>query len=357
MKCEQIRVLLSPFIDGMTSEKENIIINDHLNCCSQCQKELEQLGTLCAALKNLPTPELPEQFTQDLHKRLLEENKLLFRPKQFKIPRRKGWVAAGMAGLAIAAGIFASINLPIASMIASWQGKNSQPITNKPSIAINEIIDRFTSGNKEEKPAVETPAKTNQPKVMANNINNNNDAVFRSGDDNKAGGSPDAKTEPTAVKEVNPKIADVYTTRLNVEKASESLEEVVQLAQAKGWNYNYTNSASKVQALSGPNATGLVLKVNKKDVDDVLNLLGAVGKASEPIHSSVELTKQYGELENQIKALQEQKESLQRSGEGDENQLQQIENQLQDYLQQKAALDKDLQMVTLNIHFVEEVNP
>jgi len=81
MKCEYIREMLSSYIDGMTSEKENKIIKAHLENCSQCQSELEHLRALCATLKNLPTPELPERFREDLHKRLGEPQSNILRPR------------------------------------------------------------------------------------------------------------------------------------------------------------------------------------------------------------------------------------------------------------------------------------
>ena len=90
MKCEQIKELLSPYIDGMTSEKENKIISVHLDNCSQCQSELEHLRLLCSVLKTLPIPELPERFSEDLHKRLVEEQNLILRPREIKTPQRVG---------------------------------------------------------------------------------------------------------------------------------------------------------------------------------------------------------------------------------------------------------------------------
>lgn len=351
MKCEYIREMLSSYIDGMTSEKENKIIKAHLENCSQCQSELEHLRALCATLKNLPTPELPERFGEDLHKRLVEEQSIILRPREIKTPKKSGWIAAGVAGIALAAGIYASSVLPITPMIAAWQEKHDKDTNNKPSVAINEIINRIYSGDKEN-PAKKDVTPSENPKKKTQ-------VAVNSGQKNVPGNKTDNmtdenKAEVTQVIEVTPRLADVFSTRIMVENAAESADKVVQLARSNGWEYAYTDVP---RAMSGPNSCGLTIKVNEKDVDTVMSQLGEVGKASAPLHNRLELTQQYSEVENQISLLQKQKENMQQAECTEQCKLDEIEQKLQGYLQQKATLDKELEMTTLEIYFVGEVNP
>lgn len=351
MKCEQIKELLSPYIDGMTSEKENKIISVHLDNCSQCQSELEHLRLLCSVLKTLPIPELPERFSEDLHKRLVEEQNLILRPREIKTPQRQGWIAAGVAGIALAAGIYASSVLPISPMIASWQEKHDKDINNKPSVAINEIINRIYSGDKEK--------VTEQDNAPVGNPEKETKVAAKGSQNNVPGNKTDTKTdensaEVTPVKEVTPRLADVFSTRIMVENAAESADKVVHLARNNGWEYAYTDVP---RAMSGPNSCGLTIKVNEKDVDKVMSQLGEVGRTSAPLHNRLELTQQYSEVEKQISLLQKEKETLQQTECTEQCKLDEIEQQLQGYLQQKAALDKEMEMTTLEIYFVGEVNP
>ena len=351
MKCEYIREMLSSYIDGMTSEKENRIISAHLESCLQCQSELENLRAFCAALKNLPTPELPERFSEDLHKRLIEEQNPLLRPRDIKTPKKSGWIAAGVAGIALAAGIYASSVIPISPMIASWQEKHEKDANNKPSVAINEIINRIYSGDKEtvteqDNNPVENPEK--ETKVAAKGSQKN---VLGNKTDTKTDGD---KAEVTQVKEVTPRLADIFSTRIMVENAAESADKVVQLAQNNGWEYAYTDVPRE---MGGPNSCVLTIKVNEEDVDKVISQLAEVGKASAPLHNRLELTQQYSELENQISLLQKQKENMQQAECTEQCKLDEIDKQLRGYLQQKAALDKELEKTTLEIYFVGEINP
>jgi hypothetical protein len=349
MKCEQVREMLSPYIDGMTNEKENKVIKAHLEKCSQCQAELEYLQALCTALKNLPTPELPERFSEDLHKRLVDEQNFVLRPKEIKTPKKQGWIAAGVAGIALAAGIYASSVLPITPMIAAWQEKHDKETNNKPSVAINEIINRIYSGDKE-------PVEQNN--APSENLQKGTQVATNDSQKDVPGNKPDTEiannAEVTPLKEVSPKLADVFSTRIMVKNAAESADKVVQLARNNEWEYAFTDVP---RAMSGPNSCGLIIKVNEKDVDKVMSQLGEVGKTSAPLHNRIELTQRYSEVEKQISLLQKEKETLKQTECTDQCKLDEIETQLQGYLQQKSALDKELEMTTLEIYFVGEVNP
>jgi len=350
MKCEQIREMLSPYIDGMTSEKENKIISAHLENCSQCQSELEHLRLLCVALKNLPVPKLPERFSEELHKRLVEEQNFVLRPKEIKTPKKSGWIAAGVAGIALAAGIYASSVLPITPMIASWQEKHIEDTNNKPSLAINEIINRIYSGDKEKVEEQNNAPSQNLQKGTQVATSNSQKGV----PENKPDTEIESNAETTPLKEVSPKLADVFSTRIMVKNAAESADKVVQLARNNEWEYAYTDVPRE---MAGPNSCVLTIKVNEEDIDKVISQLDEVGKASAPLHNRLELTQQYSEVENQISLLQKEKETLQQAECTEQCKLDEIEQKVQVYLKQKAALDKELEMTTLEIYFVGEVNP
>ena len=351
MRCEQIKEMLSPYVDGMTSEKENKIIKAHLENCSQCQSELEHLKAFCVALKNLPSPKLPEQFSTDLHKRLIEEKKHLIRPREIKTPKKQGWIAAGVAGIALAVGIYASSVLPISPMVASWQGNHDKDINNKPAVAINEIIDRICGGDKEN--------IAREDNVPLEDPEGETGVTPGSNPKNVAGNKTDTKVdgdnaEVTSSTKVSPKLADVYSTRIMVKNAAESANKVLQLAQSNGWEYA---SSDVPRAMSGPNSYGLTIKVKNKDVDKVMSQLSGIGKSSTPLHNQLEFTQQYSEVEKQISLLHKEKETLQQTGCTDQCKLDEVEQQLQGYLQQKAALDKEMKMTTIKINLVGGVNP
>lgn len=59
MGCEQIRLLLSAYLDKATAEQETRAVEDHLRNCAVCREELSQLRSLCLLLHGLKRPRPP----------------------------------------------------------------------------------------------------------------------------------------------------------------------------------------------------------------------------------------------------------------------------------------------------------
>lgn len=70
MECRKINALLSPYIDQMTDEHENALVEAHLRTCPHCRQELQQLQKLCAAIGKMEEPVLPRSLWKDLCERL-----------------------------------------------------------------------------------------------------------------------------------------------------------------------------------------------------------------------------------------------------------------------------------------------
>lgn len=70
MECRKISALLSPYIDQMTDEHENALVEAHLRTCPRCRQKFQQLQMLCAAMRKMEEPELPRNLWKDLCSRL-----------------------------------------------------------------------------------------------------------------------------------------------------------------------------------------------------------------------------------------------------------------------------------------------
>ena len=62
-KCEKIRELFSPYIDGQLSSLERDAVRYHLEVCEDCRRELESLKRMVGLLHRLPPAPLPRSFT------------------------------------------------------------------------------------------------------------------------------------------------------------------------------------------------------------------------------------------------------------------------------------------------------
>ncbi len=345
MRCEQIKDLLSPYVDEVTSEKENKMVEAHLAVCTECRKEVEGLQRLSAMLGKLQAPDLPPGFSDDLHRRLLEEKTTFFGPRKIRQPRKQSWIAASVAAVAVAVGIFASSVLPVGSLVAWWQDRDKEQ-TRKPSVAIHDLIQRIYE--QPLTPDVTEPGTSVIPDPAA---------PVKPGN---TGGSSEpvkvADNEPDKVPsvQVQPRYSDNYTTRIFVQDAGTSTDKVIQLAEARGISYN-TSGAQEITSLSG-NRRSIALKVNRNQVDEVLGQLKDLGETNAPLHNTIEVTDQFQEVEENLAKLQQEREKL-AGKEGlsaeEQTRLQDLNGEIVEWNKKKAALEKDSDMVTININLVE----
>lgn len=352
MRCEQIRELLSPYIDEMTDEKENKIINAHLAECEECRHELDYLKFMCGALGSLEQPQVPARFSDDLHKRLLEEKTSLFVAKEVKRPKRSGWIAAGVAGLAIAVGIYASSILPLGNIVASLQDNNEEQ--EKPRIAIEDIIRSIKGWNIESNTpdidiADNTTIDQEEPPVVSNE---------EKVDTTPATEVPDQSDDK--IPPIVPKYTNEYLTKIMVTDVGQAINEVIQLAEASGAEYAILPNTTTMQALSATNAKEVTLKVDKRKSDDLIKKLDAIGIVSTPVRNQIELTEKYADIEGQIITTEGLINALESKDEMSSLESQQLK-ELKDHLiycnEEKTQLEKQLDQVTLKVYLEEEVEP
>lgn len=73
MNCDEIRELLSLYIDNNLEEEQMIEIEKHLLVCDACKKEFEGIVLVINTMKNLPEVEIPVQFDSRLREGLKKE--------------------------------------------------------------------------------------------------------------------------------------------------------------------------------------------------------------------------------------------------------------------------------------------
>ncbi|HZK43365.1 MAG TPA: zf-HC2 domain-containing protein [Syntrophomonadaceae bacterium] len=357
MRCEQIRELLSPYIDQMTDKKENMLITAHLAECKECRQELEDLEFLRDALNNLEQPQIPSEFTEDLHKRLLEERSGLFGAKNLKRPKRSGWIAATVAGLALVVGIYASSILPLGNIIASFEDKSAEE-KDKPKVAIEDIIKSIKDWgieNNIDNNDIDLPEGTTADveKPISESVDKPNNKI-----EEQIPVQPvqDRKVPPTSV----PRFTNEYAAKVNVADVGQATSQVAQIAEANGAQYEVLPNPTSMQALSANNAKEITIKVDKGKSADILNQLNVIGKVSTPLHNQLELTKQYSHLEEQIFTTKDVIESLENKAKINDNEVKQLE-ELKTHLKQcekdKNKLEKEINTVTLRLFLVEDFKP
>ncbi|MEN6349124.1 MAG: zf-HC2 domain-containing protein [Syntrophomonas sp.] len=259
MKCEQIRSLLSPYIDGMTDNKEKQVVEAHLAVCPECRKQKEDYLSLCEIMHKMDTHQVPEQFSADLHRRLLDEQNKIWGTYPFKTPKKSGWIAAGLAVIALTAGIYSSSFVPLGKYVTAWYDKG-QTDPQKPVLSIDNIIERFQNWNQE---------------------NDKDQAELAQENSNETGGNDRPMAKKSASSGGTTKVASqkkVIVTTIKVDSIEDSLTQVKNIADNSGLEYTLIPGDSSLQSTStGGTTRQVILNVDQKDTEQVILELENVG--------------------------------------------------------------------------------
>jgi len=353
MRCEQMHELFSPYVDKMTSEKETNLIEAHLQECPMCQKHVEEMRVMCTLLKNLDCPQVPANFAVDLKKHLAQEKIKIFASREVTAPKKPSWLVAGVAGIALTLGIFASSFMPMGAMMASLQswidGNND-----KPQVAVvdnDNILKQWAEkqgrnqvvGNLAIDPGTKNGANV-KPTVAPSQVKPETYSIAA------------LNTSPVAVKEL---IVENYAAKIKVDDMDNTLQALQQVADASGAQYSSHSSSRTVMVSAASTVKVVSLKVPKENVDNVLNDLATLG-AGVPAKDTTDYTNAYAETENTLTALDKDINKLASQDSlsaEQQQQLQQLKEKQNDLIAEKQRIDKEFNLVTVEVRLVEEINP
>lgn len=100
MNCQQIKEYLPLYLEGLTEEEETRMIEEHLDQCSSCHKEMKEMEALQQKLMSLPSVAMPEEAKARVSEAIKEEGKRIReRRKKSRILRFSSLAAVLMLGL------------------------------------------------------------------------------------------------------------------------------------------------------------------------------------------------------------------------------------------------------------------
>jgi hypothetical protein len=99
-QCDEIKVLLPEYIDGMLDENSSVLVEDHLKSCSSCKKYFEELQSFLGEINVAQEVEIPEGMKEEF-----EEMAGLQSPQSGKTIYFPGWLKVA-ASVLIVAGTF-----------------------------------------------------------------------------------------------------------------------------------------------------------------------------------------------------------------------------------------------------------
>jgi predicted anti-sigma-YlaC factor YlaD len=351
MNCDKIRELLSPYLDEMTNEKETNLVKAHLDVCPECRHELEKIKAVCDFMRKLPVPEVPGDFYHSLESRLTNEKFKYFGKKVLRTPKRKGWIAAGAAVLALAFGIYSSTLIQVSGFVASIKDRFDQK-EQRPMMAVDDIL-RHSGVSLNIADNSVQPGKTNTE---------NNSKVLPLGHEFLVSSVKTAVKPGTAgtplIAQVDSCNTAVVTSKIIVNNIGSSVQQVIHIAAANDGEYEVLPSNSLApQTLSVREIKALSIKVDEEQSDKVLNQLNEVGITAPPVCNNIELTEQYNDAVKNINDLQQQIDNIKSQEEvsaTDQARLNELQEQLVQWNNKKIELDAQIRKVTINVYLTEE---
>jgi hypothetical protein len=292
-------------------------------------------------------PKVPETFIKDLHHRLANENLKYFGEKHIRTPKRPGWIAAGVAGIALAAGIYASSFLPFGAIVANLQDnadKGKQPS----SASIDNILENVKSHLADKTDSSAPSVDNDKPATVAST-------------EKDVKGVQTAKPGVAAVNEVpsnsvsQTAATEVVNASVKVADIGSSVQKVMAIAGENGGQYTALPASEGIQAFSSSRTKAVSIKVDPENADTVLTELNKIGIAAAPEYDKVDVTNQYNEVQNNINDIEAQIAKLEanpENSEADKAKLNELNNQLFQYNQKIDLLKRTI----INVYLVEEGN-
>lgn len=116
MNCNEIKDMLPLYIDDELDDKEKKLVEEHIEKCENCKKELEEYKKIIYMLQNMTEEEPPKGYCKRLHEKLLKTK------VEKKISTRSRWIKYGSIAAAfvlVVSAIYATSNLRMGSMSKS----------------------------------------------------------------------------------------------------------------------------------------------------------------------------------------------------------------------------------------------
>lgn len=309
MICQDIREMLSPYVDDVLSSEEKAAVDLHLTKCLACRQELISLQEVIQLVRGLDEIELPADFRLKLHKRLTElevgEQKAS-KVSWFARYRRPVWLSAAAAAACLAVGLYWG------SFFGDQPGNvaynpPSQPVQTSPS---GEVVDPGptvvpnpppdTNLNPNSDPSPSTPGKQNP------------------GTGNVTTPPPDNGVPVVPPEPPKPTIRGVTIEEWQGARLSKEAEIKLDPDNDGAIAKQLKELATAVDGgLTGPSKNGsdfqAVLWVPANNLDQALDSLGKLGKVTDSKTSQNDVSADYNATYSQLENLLVEEWELQKN--------------------------------------------
>ncbi len=327
MQCSKVKKLINLYIDEELSKGQMEEISDHIDLCTGCKNDYYELMSVKKFLQNMPPIELPNNFNDMLHAKLLEEKKNLESGQSYKKPIK---IKFRIAAAVIASLFILSLGFKLFENKINNVGVTETALSTKS--AVNYSSKTSISSGK-----AASDLKKDVSQANAFDLNRGLDLDYER------------------------KITKDATISIETDSADECYNKILNISK----QYNgYIESSSESSTRDNKKTINVVLKIPSDDFEDVIANIKSLGDVKTIRTISNDITEQYYDLESRIKNLEIQEEKLQEllkkaSNISDilqvEDKLNEVMTQIDSYKNQIKIWDNMTSMSTINLTFVQVV--
>ena len=313
MKCENIKELMSMYIDNEINEVDKAKFEKHIAQCPQCKEEYEILKDLVLECSEIDEVELPQGFIEELH------NKLMFaqanKPSKLtQFIRRANWKPA--VGAVAAVLILAiSINSLAGGRLMKQEQSFGSPMADRSGNAAYDMAAPAPAAE----PAPMTPdAKMKQSEVGV--ALNENKSMAEAEGSNYLQNTPTSGIAPEQVR----KIIKNGNVSLKATDVNSKMQQIAVLAQQSG---GYVESSyvdnivqpiimdatqdAKIARETTTMIANMTIKVPAEKFEGSFQTIIGMGKLINQSSNSNDITSQYRDIEARVTNLKVQEKNLQ----------------------------------------------
>ena len=309
--CSEIKELLSSFIDKEVSQEEERLINEHLETCSDCAKELSELMELKYLMEKIGKEELeaPEGFAESVMNKI--ENEKIQQEKEGRLYGlfdsffKKPWIPA-----VIAAMLLVVIYIPdsLGPMMARDGGAEKESLENQLTVTFTSDDAKMKEGLTRASGVMDAPAPQIAPDFapitgsgeFKDNILPEERKIIRNG-------------------YISGEVRDYQKAEEGISAKTRELGGYI--SNSNSWYFG-----EKQDMLAG----NMTLRIPEHNFDQMMSFIETMGKINNKSTSSNDVTEEFFDVNTRINSLRVKEDRLLEilSKQGDLKDLLAVENEL-----------------------------
>lgn len=314
MDCHKTIELLSEYVDGMLDEEMKQEVERHIATCDSCMNEYKMLRNIIDNFHELHESDLPDDFHQKLHDRLIEESSNV--KTQKRNIRNKRYFATAAAALMLAISIGMAVNSGILNLNMGSSKKAESIQTEGDEKA--EVQPKFNiMGAGEEKKTSqvgEVPKTSEAPQTSKPNSKQNNFAASEAPDESAAqqASDQDAVPDEAPAQDIVPK-EDTTMRTMDAPKEEAQYRVVSIYMDGDGQKKYEEDIESEIEKLGGylKNKESSFYALPEGNVDALVKKLKDEYKIENISIDTIDVTEERESLESEISELEKSKDQAQ----------------------------------------------